>query len=289
VTHIAADSAADIVSERGIYLYGLSRPDGLSRLNTMAGLGLQSDDGLSGVGVTAVHSAGSSAQLIALISEVKIADFSEVNLQTLAWVGTRAAQHEAVVAVAMGVSTVLPAKFATIFRSLDSLQQFMAKHGVAIESALDALHGKAEWSVKAYAVESQARGSIAAADAVIVSRRAALSDSPGARYMQQKKIDALIEMAVEKELARVSDELLQKLQNRAEASRALRCHSSAVTGRPERMIFNASFLLSEDAQADFEVAVAEQQAAYQSMGLTLELRGPWPPYNFCPDLSGATL
>lgn len=298
MSHDAADAAdaADTALATGIYLYGLSRQDGWASLDKMAGLGLQSDDAASGVElptpvqpVTLLPGFGAAAELLALISEVRIDNFSETNLQTLGWVGARAAQHEAVVAVAMSVATVLPVKFATIFRSRASLQQFMEKHGASIESALDALHGKAEWSVKAYSVDAQARDSIAAADPEIASRRAALSNAPGARYMQQKKIDALIELALEKELARAAHDLLQKLQICAEASCPLRCHTSAVTGRSERMVFNASFLLSDNALADFEAAVSAQQAVYQAMGLTLELRGPWPPYNFCPDLSGASL
>lgn len=285
---------ADAASTTGIYLYGLARSVALSSLDSLAILGLQSGQGgpdlnaaVKLLPVAALPGLGASAKVVALISEVTIADFSEENVQSLAWVGARASQHEAVVALAMGVTTVLPVKFATIFRSFDSLQLFITNHAEAIEAALDSLRGKAEWSVKAYLLETEARSSIAAADSVVASRRAALPDSPGARYMQQKKIDALIEMAVEKELARVSHDLLQTLQGRAEASRSLRCHTSAVTGRSERMIFNASFLLSEDALAEFQAAVAGQQAAHQNIGLTLELRGPWPPYNFCPDLSDA--
>jgi hypothetical protein len=55
------------------------------------------------------------------------------------------------------------------------------------------------------------------------------------------------------------------------------------------MIFNGSFLLTPEALADFREALAQQQEAYQVIGLSLELRGPWPAYNFCPDLSGAAL
>ncbi len=286
-------AAADPVSTIGIYLYGLARPECLLSLDNIAGLGLQTAD--SGTGlvvqtpVTALACGGTQPTVIALISEVTIADFSESNLQTLSWVGARAGQHEAVVAAAMHAATVLPVKFGTIFRSIESLQQFMEKHGLAIDEALGSLRGKAEWSVKGYLVEAQAREIFAAQDPVIASRRAALSDSPGARYMQQKQIAALAESALENGVTRLAHDLLQGLQARAEASRVLRCHASKVTGRPETMIFNASFLLSEESLADFQRGFAAQQEAFEVIGLALELRGPWPPYNFCPDLSGASL
>ncbi len=274
-------------SKTGVYLYCLARPECLSSLDHFSAMGLHGDQ--QPARVTALTDDRVQPKVIALVSDVAIDDFSEENLQTLSWVGERASQHEAVVAMAMRASTVLPVKFGTIFRTVDSLKQFMAKHDTAIDQSLDALRDKTEWSVKGYLDEDKARDIIAAEDADIANRRAALSASPGARYMQLKQIDGLIEQAVEKGVALVAHDLLQALQAHASASRGLRCHASAMTGRDERMIFNASFLLTAEALEDFRDALAQQQEAYQVIGLSLELRGPWPAYNFCPDLSGTVL
>ena len=277
----------DTASKTGVYLYCLARPDCLPSLKHFATLGLPGDE--LPAHVTALADDRAQPKVIALVSDVAIDDFSEANLQTLSWVGERASQHEAVVAMAMRASTVLPVKFGTIFRTVENLKQFMAMHDAAIDQSLDALRDKSEWSVKGYLDEEVAKDIIAAADAEVTSRRAALSASPGARYMQHKQIDALIEKAVEKGVLRVAHDLQQALLAHADASRVLRCHASSVTGRAERMIFNGSFLLTPEALADFREALAQQQEAYQVIGLSLELRGPWPAYNFCPDLSGAAL
>jgi hypothetical protein len=84
----------------------------------------------------------------------------------------------------------------------------------------------------------------------------------------------------------VSDHLHQALAAHAVASRLLRLHPSAVTGRSERMVFNGSFLLTSETLVDFQAALSVQQAAHEEINLSLEMGGPWPPYNFCPDLSG---
>ena len=149
---------------------------------------------------------------------------------------------------------------------------------------MDKLRDKAEWSVKAYLVEEDARTIIAAEDAGIQSRRAALPLSPGLRYLQQKQLDAAIEAALHTWVTRVTHDLHDVLAPHVVASTTLRCHASAVTGRSERMVFNGSFLLTSEALADFRAALLGQNQAHQRTGLTLELRGPWPPYNFCPTL-----
>ena len=272
----------DAASVLAIYLYCLARPECLSLVQ-----GSTEQDRLHGVDERYPVSALEEAGVVAVIGGVDPNEFSEQNLQTLSWLGLRACRHEAVVERIMGASPVLPVKFGTIFRSRASLKEFLGRHREDIVRALDELRDKTEWSVKGYLVEEDARRIMAAAVPEIQSRLAALSPSPGARYLQQKQLDVMIEAALEVGVARVTHDLHQTLALHAVASTALRSHASAVTGRPERMVFNASFLMSPETLPYFRAVLSDQQDTYKEIGLALELRGPWPPYNFCPKLSEA--
>jgi len=265
----------------GIYLYCLAR---LGCLPTVRDLSEQKQCSVDeNYSVAALPNSG----VVAVIGEVRLSEFSEQNLETLSWLGERAMRHEAVVAQIMTVSPVLPVKFGTLYKSRDSLKQFMDQHHQAIEQALDTLRDKAEWSVKGYLVEEDARKIIAAEDADVQARRAAMSQSPGVRYLQQKQLDATIDSALESALARVSQALNEALGQHAHGVTPLRLHASSVTGRTERLVFNGGFLLGPETIDAFRSALAEQQEAYKVIGLSLELRGPWPPYNFCPELAAA--
>ena len=83
----------------------------------------------------------------------------------------------------------------------------------------------------------------------------------------------------------MSQEVQDALVVHSTAATRLRVHASAVTGRPERMVFNLSFLVANRTLPDFRAALATLQAGHSGTGLTLEMRGPWPPYNFCPALA----
>lgn len=223
--------------------------------------------------------------VVTVIGEVDPADFSDSNLQTLSWLGQRAQRHEAVVERVMNASAVLPVKFGTLFRSRNSLKEFIERHKPAIVLALDALKDKAEWSVKGYLLDEKARSAVVTSDAGIQSRLAALSPSPGVRYIQQRQLETKIEAALHDWLARVTRDIHDVMVPHAVASTPLRCHPGTVTGRAERMVFNTSFLLADRSIASFLAALAGQQTEYQGSGLILELQGPWPPYNFCPSLA----
>ena len=263
----------------GIYLYCLARTDCLAAVKEMAaqkGLGVDPNYGLA-----ALPNSG----VVAVISEVLLSEFSEANLQDLSWLGERAMRHEAVVARIMAASPVLPVKFGTLYRTRDSLKQFMDQNHQPVDQALEQLRDKAEWSVKGYLADAVARNIIAAEDSEVQARRAAMSQSPGVRYLQQKQLENKIDSALESAVSRLRDDLGAALAPHAEAMTPLRLHASSVTGRSERMVFNSGFLLGPQTLDNFRSALAQQQDAYTVLGLTLELRGPWPPYNFCPDLS----
>ena len=274
MTAVPADTA-----ERAIYLYCLARAECLPLVQALAA------EQLAGVDERYPVAALEEAGAVAVIGEVDSGEFSDQNLQSLSWVGPRAFRHEAVVERIMGASTVLPVKFGTIFRSRASLLEFLGRHREDVARVLEHLSDKAEWSVKGYLVDAQARPVVAASDAAIVSRMATLPAAPGARYLQQKQLDVAIDAALRLWLAQASEYLGQSLAPHAVDTSELRCHAGTVTGRSERMVFNASFLVADAALAGFRTALALQQQAYAGTGLTLELRGPWPPYNFCPALT----
>ena len=263
-------------SERAIYLYCLVSPEGFSAV--------YDQENQPGVDerypVTALHQNG----IVSVIGEVDPAEFSESNLNTLSWLGIRAQRHEAIVEQAMTASTVLPVKFGTLFSCRERLIEFTERHRTSIDQALDTLRGKLEWSVKGFLADRVALPIVVAQDDQIQSGLAALSQSPGARYIQQRQLDAKTEAAMHAWVVRATDDIHRALAMHATASCLLRCHSNSVTGRSARMVFNYSFLLTDT--ADFIAELTALQHTYRQYGLTLELQGPWPPYNFCPPLAG---
>jgi hypothetical protein len=54
-----------------------------------------------------------------------------------------------------------------------------------------------------------------------------------------------------------------------------------LSGRSEEMLLNAAYLVPARA-GRFEGAVAELQREYGELGVSFEVTGPWPPYNFVP-------
>ncbi len=262
---------------RGVCLYCLARS---SNAEVIRQLSLASGESEAHFPVEVLDVDG----LQAVIGEIDTGQFTEENLQAIGWLGPRAMWHDTVVDGVSRSSTILPVKFGTIFKSPESLAKYLAQHQSEILARLDYLADKREWSLKGYLGEAQARQMISATDAQIQARVAALSGSPGVRYLQERQIETLIDASLRAWIERLGADLCAQFGLHAVDSAMLRCHASAMTGRAERMVFNCCFLISPGAHDDFADTLTAQRLVYEGTGLTLELRGPWPPYNFCPPL-----
>ncbi|WP_018402845.1 GvpL/GvpF family gas vesicle protein [Marinobacter gelidimuriae] len=222
--------------------------------------------------------------VVAVIGEIDAGEFNEQNLQSMEWVGPRAYRHAALVEKIMAVSSVLPVKFGTIFDSAESLTRLLTQHRERIAVFLEKLRDKSEWSVKAYLDDERARSSVSAENPAIQDRIAKMSSAPGARYLQQKQVDVMLDAALRVWVTDQTRNMGDVLSAHAVENAELRLLSSEASERPESMVFNGSFLLSDPALPAFRAALSALQEAGREDGLTLELKGPWPPYNFCPDL-----
>jgi hypothetical protein len=87
--------------------------------------------------------------ICAVLSQVRREEFcgkdADARLEDLAWLAPRVCRHEAVVEQVMSQSPVLPARFATLFTSLESLQRFMLEYREAITGFFTHLGDQREW------------------------------------------------------------------------------------------------------------------------------------------------
>lgn len=259
-----------------IYLYCLAFPECIPIIDGMP------ERGIHGVDETQLISFLKQDGIVAVIGPATSSEFTEKNLGDLNWVGVRALRHEKVVEAIMENSPVMPVRFGTLFLSQSTLSLFLHRHSKTISRILNALQGKAEWSIKGYLEMDSASRKIAAENAEIQTGFANLSSSPGMRYLQQKKLDSIVRSKMSSWIDCLILDVNAAISASTLGMAELRMPVVSVPG--ERMIFHRSFLVSNQSLANFRALVDEQTMLHAEEGLRLELQGPWPSHNFCPDL-----
>ena len=150
--------AAVSAAPTALYVYGVV-PAGAELELTGAGVGS------SDVRVIA------EGELAAIVGAVALEEFGEEplrqNLEDPDWLARTAHAHEAVLERALGTTTVVPFRIATLYGDEPHLREFLAANRASLLELLERLDGKVELGVKAYfdrgAQERRERGASRAA------------------------------------------------------------------------------------------------------------------------------
>lgn len=224
--------------------------------------------------------------LTAVISKVKLEDFcgpaANRRLEDLAWVAPRACRHEAVVERAMRFSPVLPARFGTLFSSLENLEAFLKSHQAGIRRFLRRMILKEEWAVQAMLDRRKASEQILSA--ILRRQKKGLSRLPaGMRYFQQQRMRAEVEEELRGWLKKTCEEAVSDFSRQAAEVRRRPVLPPAANEENE-MILNCAFLVPANAAAGLRRRIRRINCTTARRGLVFRLSGPWPPYSFSSSL-----
>ena len=256
--------------ELGYYVYGVALADEATLPGDLPGVDPQHP-------ATLIEHRG----LVAIASKVSLEEFGEEplheNLNDIQWLETKARAHEEILDQVLSRISLVPMRLCTIYRTVTHLHEALERDFEVFTDALDRLQGTKEWGVKLIA-ESGALDR--AADRDDRDRGSDGELSAGAAYMREKSraarrrdtADGIADQWAQHVHDAVSDHAVEGLLNPVQ--------NPEVSGHEGDMLLNGVYLV-EDARADeFAAAVARLASEYEALGATVELTGPWPPYNF---------
>jgi hypothetical protein len=223
------------------------------------------------------------AGIRAVYSEVGLDEFvgpaAEARLQDLAWLGPRVCRHEAVIEQAMSRTAVLPTRFATLFTSLESLENFVVEHQEAIHGFFAALGDRQEWAVKGLLDRAASLHQLGQP----TEERPSPVVSPGARYFEQRRLKAQAEREFSQRLKEFCRQMAAALGAQAGGFRERKVLTQETGG--VEAVLNWAFLLAPAQIEAFGAALDRLNGGEAFPGLKLVLTGPWPPFSFAPELS----
>jgi hypothetical protein len=204
----------------------------------------------------------------------------ERNLADPAWLMPRICHHEAVVEGMMALSPVFPARFATLYTSIESLTDFMRKHEAAITRFLRQVTGHQEWALRV-AVELDDLTTLDALASELWPDW--LGYTPGRRYLRLcQERPGLLEVANER-AAQVISAIVTGLLPLATAICPL-SSPAAQQGPATQRVEKYAILAAVGRQTVLRSRLHELTSEPKYQHFRLALSGPWPPYSFRPSL-----
>jgi len=213
--------------------------------------------------------------LAAVVAPVDLSEFDDLDerLNDRAWLERLALAHEDVLrAVAVG-GAVVPFRFGALYRRREDVELMLDERRAELVADLGRVRGCVELGVKGYVDRT-------ALEELLGRERAAAQDAaPGRAYLERRRAERVVAAEAGELVGDAARAAHERLLERAVAGVLNRPHSRELSGRNDDMFLNGAYLVraGDDAIAHEVDALGR---AYETLRVTFELTGPWPPYNF---------
>ncbi|NMO50728.1 GvpL/GvpF family gas vesicle protein [Actinoplanes sp. TBRC 11911] len=220
--------------------------------------------GMDGVRLSVVRAAG----LTAVVSKVPLSRYGEEpmlrNLEDLTWLESAARAHHVVVDALSRVGPVVPARLATVYLDPDGVATLLTDRRDDFVDGLDRVAGRAEWGVKAYAMES-------------VTETPGAAES-GTAYLRKRRAQLTAHSEGLENAAREASAVHATLAHFAAGARRHAPQDRRLSGAETAMVLNGAYLVDQDRVTEFTELVSALSKCHAAV--RIELTGPWPPYSF---------
>jgi len=180
--------------------------------------------------------------------------------------------HQGVAESVMRRYTVIPMSFGTVFKTREDILELLRSAYDAFGDVLNKMQNKFEFGLKVLWDRDQIVREIEREDENVRRLKDEIAGQKGSTYFARMQYGRLVDATLQSRSEQYVGEIFHALRDVAVASR---------TNKPigDKMILNAAFLVSRDAEADFDARVKEIGQRFEGR-LSFKYTGPWPPYNF---------
>lgn len=228
-----------------------------------------------------------AGNLAAIVSSVPSTSYDEMSLAEHltdpSWTALRAMRHENVVEHFAKRTSVVPLRFGTIYLERARIETMLSDNNLRLTALLERLRNREEWGVNVYLDKNLLMATITSLSPRLkdLTERAA-NASPGESYLLKKRIETMKADEARVETNRAIAEVEKELGAKSVDARRLRVLKVEGTEHGE-LKAKFAFLIQRSEFQNFQSAAEKIARKLKSGGISLELTGPWPAYNFAGD------
>ena len=206
------------------------------------------------------------------------------------WLAPRAVAHDRVLTWVSDRGPVVPLPIFSLFSSEQAVRGMLRERSRQIDAALRRASAGREYALRVYRLDAEL-----AAVATELSPRlaelqeAAVSATPGQRYLLERKLEGERKKELQVIGARVAREVVEALRPHAIEEAESRIAARSARGVADALlVLDAAFLIGPSTLPQFQLELTEIVSRHDGRGFRFDFTGPWPPYHFVQDVSERT-
>jgi hypothetical protein len=208
---------------------------------------------------------------------------AEANLSSLAWLTPRVLAHDAAVSGLSKIGPFYPTRFGTLFSSHDAIAKLLDVEKETLTAFFASVEGREEWGIKCVTDRQVAIAKYAEKEGIDPAKPLA----SGKDYLKSRQVQKTIDGKTRHWLTELTQSIQKSLQEEFGAV-VLRPRLAQPEGNEREELVGNMAVLPTRLQSDDLGRWVENwnESQFPRTGLRLDLTGPWPPYSFCPSLTG---
>lgn len=254
----------------GIYVYGVTRLED-AHLLPAGGLALDPAFPLELV---------AAGDLVALCSEIGREAVDLGGGEELEPVERTARCHAEILDRCLEVDALLPFRLGTVFADRQGLRLIIEQSAGDFEAQLARLGGAREWGVKGYVSLERLSEALVGRDPELDALARAAEGDGGAAFFSRRQLAGRLDEQMRNEAEAAAADLHLRISELSRDNRLNPAQPRQLARSSDEMILNGAYLLARGSERRLVAAVDEFEAAWGDGGYSVELTGPWPPYNF---------
>lgn len=274
--HLAASPYAPKTTECTFYLYGISSAES-SSTDVFEGI-----EGLEPNSTVHTMKCGSLSAIVSCLSDPAFSPYMiRQSMKNNSWLKDQVRHHAGVLAEARGMMTIVPLRFGTVFKSEKEVQAFIQKRDEVLVETLSRLKDKSEFGIRVLCDTDVLSRAIGDNGSEFNNSISQLSPGVADFIKGQLKMDEsdFADSSIEKAIENLVSQINTPLQAFSSET-IVKDASNGFFSLDNDVIMNSTYLVPSVQEKNFRSKITEIAKDLDSMGVTIEVSGPWPPYHF---------
>jgi hypothetical protein len=222
--------------------------------------------------------------MAAVVSAVPLDQYGEgqfeQRLQDPAWTANKVMRHQAVAEYFSRDHAIIPLRFGVMYSSHEKVHTLLESRADSLARGLSRIEGCEEWALNIHVDKSVLTGKLPTLSPTLADLKArADKASQGQAYLLQKQADRLQVAELRNYLKESVDGIAKELGPRTEGLKRIPVSETEAKQEPA-VAGKLVYLVKKSKLRSFKTAAEKLASKHNKSGITMELTGPWPPYNF---------
>lgn len=223
-------------------------------------------------------------EMYGIVSDLDLDKYGEEAMESrsedIEWLTENAKKFMDIMLAVHEKISIIPMKFMTIFNIEHRVKNIIEENYHIFISDFERIKGRQEYSVKIYCDNKVFKKNFIGEE-IQKFEKSLVGKPKGAAFFLKKKFDSELDNKVQNKICKIANSIAENIQKIVVDMKSNKLLAKEITNIEIPMVLNCAFIIDINKIEKFSIYIEKIENECKKDGFSIEVSGPWPPYNFC--------